>query len=194
MTGYRKKIYNFGKFSRDLVDLVKNMGEITQAYRGRHIDWAFAEKIMLATTSVNDCRYCHFAHTNLAERAGAGSAELSALWNHEWTKSIKDEEVPALLFAVHYAETNRNPAPAEVQKIVDYYGPEKAKDIQLLTQFIYFMNLSGNTYDAFLNRLKGNPAADSNPVFETFFCLLAAPATVPIQIAAGRGGLRSLEG
>jgi len=45
---------------------------------------------------------------------------------------------------------------------------------------IFFGNLIGNTFDAFLSRLKGNKAQNSNAVFEFFFFMANAPFMLPL--------------
>jgi len=45
---------------------------------------------------------------------------------------------------------------------------------------IFFGNLSGNTFDAFLSRLKGKKAINSNVIFEALFFIINAPFMLPL--------------
>jgi len=67
-----------------------------------------------------------------------------------------------------------------LKKLYDYYGKEKAEDILLYIQFIYCGNLTGNTFDAFLHRFKGEKAKDSNLFFEFIFFLTHFPLFAPM--------------
>ena len=48
-----------------------------------------------------------------------------------------------------------------VQKLVQTYGQERARDILAHVRMITLGNLSGNTFDALLSRLRGRPAEGS---------------------------------
>ena len=72
------------------------------------------------------------------------------------------EEAPALFFAQHYAESDGHPDPEMMQKLVETYGPEKARDILAHIRMITLGNLSGNTFDALLSRLRRRPAEGSS--------------------------------
>jgi hypothetical protein len=62
------------------------------------------------------------------------------------------------------------------------YGDDLSKDILALVREIQFANLSGNTFDAFLSRLKGDPAVDSSLIFEVFFFLVSLPIQGPAYL------------
>ena len=106
--------------------------------------------------------------------------------NLQFQADAAEDEVPALLYAQHYAETDRNPDPEMVEKLTAYYGEEKAQQIQLVIRMITFGNLSGNTFDAFLSRLKGVKAQNSSALFEFFFFLFSAPALLPLRPVINR--------
>ena len=69
-TLFHKRIFSIKTFNAALDDLVAHLGDLRAAMRGRRVDHAFSERIMLAVTQVNGCRYCDFGHTRLALRAG----------------------------------------------------------------------------------------------------------------------------
>jgi hypothetical protein len=55
---YNKRIYKSPwEFFAAIKDMLFHLGDIKAAVRSGRIDHAFAEKIMLAVTQVNDCRY-----------------------------------------------------------------------------------------------------------------------------------------
>ena len=65
------------------------------------------------------------------------------------------EQLEALLYAQHYAESKGNPDPVTTRKLLETYGEEKTKDIMSHILVIMLSNLHGNTFEAFKLRLKG---------------------------------------
>ena len=65
-------------------------------------------------------------------------------------------------------------------KLFEFYGDNTANHIIIFIRMIFFGNLQGNTFDAFLSRLKGNKAKNSNVIFETIFFIINAPLLLPI--------------
>ena len=130
------------------------------ARRNPAIDPVFAEKIMLAVTGVNGCRYCSYAHLQTAKRLGLTPQQVASLLKGEIEQANVDE-APALFFAQHYAETRGQPEDDILERLIDAYGPETARDIITSIRMISMANLIGNTFDALVSRLLGKPAPDS---------------------------------
>ena len=65
-------------------------------------------------------------------------------------------------------------------RLVEKYGEQTAEDIILMIRMIWFGNLSGNTFDAFLSRLKGRKASHSSLLFELVFFIVSAPFLLPL--------------
>ena len=101
--------------------------------------------------------------------------------NLQFHSDASDFEMLALLYAQHYAETNRNPDKEMTEKLMNFYGEKTAKHIILIIRMIFFGNLSGNTFDAFLSRFKGKKAPKSNIIFEFFFFILNIPFLLPLM-------------
>jgi len=159
-TAFNKRIYTFPVFREAVRDIVTHFSDLRAASRGGRISKAFAEKIMLTVTRVNGCRYCSYGHARAALAVGVSEAELQKLLQGE-IGAFPEQEAVALAFAQHYAETCCQPDPAAWQRLVEYYGPEAARDIQAYLRMITFGNLLGNTFDALLSRLAGQPAPGS---------------------------------
>jgi AhpD family alkylhydroperoxidase len=122
--------------------------------RGDLIGKPFRERLMLVVTSVNQCRYCSFAHSKMALTEGISYEEIQKLSNGNLDK-CPEEEVPALLYAQHWAEFEGKPEPEIVQHIQNIYGKDKAQVIELTIRMINAANLAGNTLDRFLYKLLG---------------------------------------
>jgi AhpD family alkylhydroperoxidase len=137
------------------------VGDLRQAVQSRRIDRAFAERVMLAVTQVNGCRYCSFAHTRMALTAGVTSEEIRAIEANEFGKILPDQ-VTALMFAQHYAEMDGHPAPEAWQRMIDVYGADVTRDLMVYIRLISLANLWGNTFDALLSRLTVRAAPGSS--------------------------------
>lgn len=107
---------------------------------------------MIAVTSVNECRYCAYFHSHVARAAGIAPHEIAQLLRGEFTDAPA-EEMPALFYAQHWAETNAQPDPGLKAQLVETYGAETARAIEFVLRMIRIGNLMGNLGDYILYRL-----------------------------------------
>ena len=131
---------------------MKQRDQIKVLMQGELISNAFRERIMLTVTEVNGCRFCQYAHAKMALDAGLSQEEIETLstgiFHH-----CPVEEVPALLYAQHWAETNANPERETRQHVIEIYGEEKVRAMEMAMRMIRMGNLLGNTWDYFLFRI-----------------------------------------
>lgn len=179
---YTRKIYTARLLFNDLGFLLANIPNIRAAQKNKKLGKAFMEKVMTVVTAVNGCRYCEWFHAKQAASSGISDEEIKNLFQLQFHADANDFELQALLYAQHYAETNRNPDQEMTDNLLKYYGPETTKHILLMIRMIFFGNLSGNTFDAFLSRLQGVKAENSNLVFEFLFFLINAPIMLPLLV------------
>jgi hypothetical protein len=66
-------------------------------------------------------------------------------------------------------------------RLVEFYGQETAEHVIQMIRMISFGNLAGNTFDAFISRLKGSRAPGSSPLFEAIFFVFSAPILLPLR-------------
>lgn len=158
---FRKRFYTLERFRADVAEVLAHWPQTRAAMRSGRVSKPFAERIMLAVTQINGCRYCQYGHARMALNAGVSQAEIEALAAGD-LHQMPLEEQTALLFAQHFAETEGHPDPAAWQRLVDTYGAQTAADILAYIRLIMVGNLYGNTVDALLSRLAGHPAADSS--------------------------------
>ena len=107
---------------------------------------------MLAVTSVGCCRYCSYFHSKLALKGGIKQEEIGKLLSGNF-ECCPEEEVLAILYAQHWAESNAHPDPEATQKLQETYGSEKSDAIHLMLRMIRLGNLLGNTWDYLLYRI-----------------------------------------
>ena len=181
---FSKKILSADIFVHDIGFLISKVPEIIGALRNKKISRAFKEKIMIVTSAVNGCAYCTWFHAKQSISSGISEAEIKDMLNLQFHADASDYEMIALLYAQHYAETNRKTDDDMTSKLFDYYGNKTAKHIILYIRMIFFGNLLGNTWEAMLSRFKGKPAKNSNVFFEFIIFLLTFWFMIPIVILA----------
>jgi len=164
MKQFNKRAYHsMGDLWRDLRFPLQNREQVRLAMRGDLVSFSFRERLMLAVTAVNGCRYCSYYHAQEALKAGLPEDELQKLLQGLIDDAPSDE-LPALLYAQHWAEAEGRPIPAVRQKLIDTYGPERAEAIETVLSMIRMGNLLGNTADYWLYRLSfgrwGQPEKD----------------------------------
>lgn len=179
---FDKKIFTAEIMAKDIGFLLLNSPKIIEVIRDKKITRVFIEKIMTVTTAVNGCVYCTWFHAKQAIESGISEEEVRNMLNLQFQADATEFETMALLYAQHFAETNRNPDPAMTKNLFDYYGEKTANQITLFIRMIFFGNLYGNTWEAVLSRFRGVPAPNSNIIFEFVYFLLNAPIMFPAMI------------
>jgi AhpD family alkylhydroperoxidase len=148
-----KRIYQSPKeFLSDLWFALKNINRLRKLEKTGAITPAFRERLMLAVTAVNGCRYCSYVHARQALKTGLDQAEINRLLSNDVANCPEDEAV-AVLYAQHWAEANAHPDPEATLKLREAYGPEKTGAIHLVLRMIRLANLSGNLLDYLMYHL-----------------------------------------
>jgi AhpD family alkylhydroperoxidase len=126
--------------------------KLRKAIRAKIISAEFRERLMLAVTEVNQCRYCSYAHTKMALQCGLTPSEITNILNHD-VQNCPDEEIPAILYAQHWAETEGHPDPEIRKRLEKQYGHTKIEMIDSILGMIRLANLLGNSLDYLLFRI-----------------------------------------
>ena len=152
MNGFKRRFYTPRTFFHDLREVLSGLPSFSDTARSGRVSRAFAEKIMLAVTQVNGCRYCAFGHTRMALKEGVSPEEIERIMAAE-LGGFPEEEAIALAFAQHWAETAGRPDPEAERRFREHYGPTVTGDILNWMRMIQMGNLMGNTLDAVRYRL-----------------------------------------
>ena len=153
MKQFKRRYYrSLGQLGRDVVWPFRHRAQLRLAMGGGLVDFAFRERLMLAVTAVNDCRYCSYFHAQEALKANLSETEIQTLLAGTFDDA-PEEEIPALLYAQHWAESDAHPDATARQTLIDTYGQEKAESIETVLRMIRIGNLAGNTADYVLYRL-----------------------------------------
>jgi AhpD family alkylhydroperoxidase len=152
MQGFHKRFYTPRSFFRDFREMVAHRSAIRETARSGRVSRGFAEKIMMAVTAVNGCRYCAYFHTRQALKEGVLEDEVARILSLE-LGDFPPEEAVALAFAQHWAETQGQPDPEAERRFYETYGPQVSADILNWMRMISMGNLLGNSWDALLWRV-----------------------------------------
>jgi len=150
---FKKRTYKKLKdvFS-DLWFPIRNRSRLREINRKELIPPAFRERLMLAVTAVNGCRYCSYFHTRQALKNGITADEITELLAGDAANCPQDEAV-AVVYAQHWAESNTHPDTEAVQRLQQTYSREKTEAIHLILRMIRITNLLGNSWDYLIYRI-----------------------------------------
>ena len=152
MDRYRRRTYHGpGELLRDVRAILADRSLLRETMRGG-LDAAFRERLMLVVTGVNGCRYCSYAHARQALAEGISPQEIERLGDRTFEGSPA-EEIPALFYAQHWAETDGEPDPEARAVVEERYGEEDLSRIEMVLRMIRVGNLLGNTWDYVLYRI-----------------------------------------
>jgi AhpD family alkylhydroperoxidase len=150
---FNKRTYSsLRDFLKDLFFPIRNRKRLKEVKNKGLLSPAFRERLMLAVTAVDGCRYCSYFHAKLALKEGISQEEIGRLLSGDF-EGCPEEEALALLYAQHWAESDSHPDPEAVQKLQATYGVEKTEAIHLMLRMIRLGNLLGNSWDYLLYRI-----------------------------------------
>ncbi len=106
---------------------------------------------MMVVTEVNACRYCRWYHSALSIKAGMSAEEVRDLVTGQVPDGAPREEIPALLYARHWAQCNASPDAESTRRLEEAYPDGQAAAILVILRMIRMGNLLGNSLDRFLH-------------------------------------------
>ncbi|MCC1496655.1 carboxymuconolactone decarboxylase family protein [Alcanivorax sp. 1008] len=187
---FRKRTFTLPLLGRSLAAAGITMPILIHALIRPSLSPALREEIMLAVTSVNDCRYCSWVHTGLALENGVDMDSLNALLGRDLGSdpgSVEEREAVAILFGKHFADSVRHPSKVARDKLQQHFNAGERREIMAYIHAIYFANLTGNSADAVLARLRGQKT-EGNLLVELIAALLGAPVLGAIWLNSRRSG------
>ena len=169
----QKRIYgSFRQYFGDIWFILSHLFVVWRMLAAQRVSQAFAEKIMIAVTVVNDCVYCSRGHTLMALASGVDQSEVDQLLAQDIGQGVDEYESTGLAYAQHYAESESKPDPSATAALQEKYGSRVAQDIVLYIRLITIGNLVGNTFDHFLARFRGDKPEGGKLAFELVFMML----------------------
>lgn len=154
MERFRRRTYtSLGEFWHDFQYLLSRRSTIKKAMSGDLISEAFRERLMNTVTEVNDCRYCRSFHSSQAALAGVSAEELEDITAGQISENTPADEIPALIYARHWAEENAQPDRDQIRDLGEYYPEPVVEAIHVILYMIRSGNLLGNTFDYLLYKI-----------------------------------------
>jgi AhpD family alkylhydroperoxidase len=158
---FMKRLYGPQELFKQLEAMMVILEDLKSSRGESRIGKPFIERIMMAVTEVNGCRYCSYFHTKVALKEGINKSEVDQLLSGNFSNT-PHTEIPALLFAQHYAESRGEPEGEAIEHLEKTYGRGIANQIRAYIRMIMIGNTYGNAFDALLVRVKGKPADGSS--------------------------------
>lgn len=142
-----------------------------------------SSRIMLAVTEVNGCAMCAWQHTKFALEAGMNPEEVRGLLGGV-TAGAPDNELAAIGFAQHYADTHAHPDQDAWDRLVEIYGIEQALGVLGAVRTMMLGNAIGIPISSLRARMKGTPHPASSLGSE-IGTILGSLAVLPIAALHG---------
>lgn len=179
---FRKRTFAPGEYGRSVAAVLRHGPTALLGLIRPRTSRLLREEVMLSVTAVNDCRYCDWVHTRAALRHGA---DLDAL-GETLGRSIDDpratREQVASLYAQHYASTSGRPDASAREALAAVWNRAERAEINAFIAVIFFSNLTGNSADAWIARLRGRPVDAGHPVAEALAAVVGAPILAGIYL------------
>jgi len=154
MKGFQRRYYRGWKpLWKDLRYLFSNQDQIKEAMRSDLITGDFRERLMLAVTEVNQCRYCRTFHVGQAREAGVSSGEIATFLKGMIPEDVPEDQQLAVCYARHWAENDTISDPEFQEQVVQAYGENGFQAISMVLRMIWMGNLLGNSWDYFLYKI-----------------------------------------
>lgn len=170
---YKKK-YTVREFYTILYKGIRTFTYFKKHKKNEQLSYSFTKRIMLAVTEVNGCEVCSYAHTKDALEQGMDEKEINQLLVGV-TDETPTNELKAILFAQHYADTKGNPTQESWEEIIDTYGEDLALGILGAIRMIMVGNSYGIALSAFKSRVKGKAVKQSSLLYEIRMLLSIIP-------------------
>jgi len=116
--------------------------------REHRVSQAFAEKLMLAVSGVNECTFCSYRHTRTALEQGVSQDEIRALIAGD-VAGFAGEEAIGIAYAQHWAESRGRPSAAARDRAVSCYGEDRVRYMEVFMRMVELGNLCSNTVEAY---------------------------------------------
>lgn len=174
-----KKLYSVKESYWISFQCMRTMRYMYQAKRNKELSPKFIERIMLKVTEVNDCDICSYAHTKMALEKGMSNQEIQKLLAGIMGE-VPEDELTAVFFAQHYADTRGHPTEESWKRLIEIYGLSKAKGILGSIRIIMMGNAYGIPISSFFKRLKGKPDNRSGLFYE--ISMILGAILIPISL------------
>ena len=170
----RKRTISAVEFIAYAARTMSESSSIKAIYDGR-VDKGFREQLMVAVAYQNQAPYCNWTHRSWASVHGVPDEELGKI------EELHLEELdPKVATAVAYVRalvsSDWQDAPRDLrEQMQEHFTWREIEDVELIARAMDISNRVGNTWDAMLSRLSGEPIEDSDLLSEIFLSSVFLP-------------------
>ncbi|WP_433654722.1 carboxymuconolactone decarboxylase family protein [Nocardia sp. CA-128927] len=165
-TSFRKRTYSLSSMAREARVLTRRGRTARTAWRPDRVEPLLREQMMFAVSMVNGCTFCAYVHNSSALSEGAERAQLAELVGLDPTTTT-DDRLIAVAWAQSRASANLGPAAEWLDdELRARYSPQQVQDFDTIVRFMTLNNIAGNTAEALIRRLRGNPVESSGVAAE----------------------------
>ncbi len=161
--------------------ILSNLFRIIKVSREKEVR-ELMDKTLLVVTGINNCKYCTWIDAKIALNDRIDKENVISILKQNFNTNANKAELPALIYAQNFTETNRKPNPEIIKNLYQAYGKETAEKVKLAVRVVTFGNMYFNTWLAVLSRFKGKPAPGSSILFEIPYFICNAFKIIPIMI------------
>ncbi len=147
-----RPLYSFAESYRIIYKAMRTVPYMMHGEKQGLLSVALRERLMMAVTQVNGCAMCSWYHSKVALETGMAEAEVRRLLSGELA-DVPDDELSAVLFAQHYADTRGKPDIATWNHLCDQYGKDAALAMLGAIRGIMMGNLLGMPSGSLMSRL-----------------------------------------
>ena len=184
--GFRKRTITPLEFVGAVASIATEASTLQKIWVDREMDPGFREKLMFAVARHNDAKYCSWAHHEWAVIEGVSEKELAHIEQLDRTHFDRKTWLAITfvreLIATNFGRVSR----ARMQQMRACYSAEEIRQITLVARVMDALNLSSNTFDAFLSRLSGRPSPKGRIIDEAHYVrgsLLRLPSAARVLLA-----------
>ena len=182
-----KPLFSLPETYRILVNAIRTMSYMMRGEKSGFLSAALRERLMIAVTEVNGCAMCSYAHARMALESGMQEAEIRSMLDGE-LHDVPQNEMTAVLFAQHYADTRCVPDRAAWDKLCGQYGRDAALAMLGAIRAITAGNAIGIPAGSLLRRLgvkRFHTDSRSTPHYEITMMLAILPFSLVAAVHAG---------
>ena len=179
-SGFKHKTASLKELVVHALNIAASPGNLYGILVSKRFDPAFREEIMVAIATLNACKYCNYAHHDFALQAGVSKEDLAQLEGIS-PESFDEKKFLAITYARELANRNfSGVTPELVKQLKENYSVQERGDIQTTARIIMLFSMICNTSDAFVSRLRGEPAEDSHVLDEAVIATMFFAGILPV--------------
>jgi AhpD family alkylhydroperoxidase len=193
----RKPVFSAAGFLSEALSVAAETPALAKIYLAHSLPPTLRESVWVAVSTLNQCRQCSFVHRKWASNLQLSDQEMAALTNLDLSRLDHRQSV-AFDYLLTWVQSDfRGVPPALEERFQAAFPGPQASHLRTVARLANLSNLTSNTFDALLSRIKGDPVANSRLVAEllatSVFLPVAAVVLLAIMVVEREMPLTTLE-